>query len=82
MERHQVVPDVIDIAPTEIIQVHYRVEIYNWIYINFKFRLKVAFENATVDLGNELTPTVVKDQPSISYSADSDAYYTLCMTGT
>jgi len=34
-----------------------------------------------VNLGNELTPTQVKDPPSlISWNAEDDSFYTLCMT--
>jgi len=32
-------------------------------------------------LGNELTPTKVKDQPSVSWNADPNSFYTLCLTG-
>ncbi|CAG9828743.1 unnamed protein product [Diabrotica balteata] len=32
-----------------------------------------------VDLGNELTPTQVKDQPTITWPADSNSYYTVLM---
>ncbi|XP_015376894.1 PREDICTED: phosphatidylethanolamine-binding protein homolog F40A3.3-like [Diuraphis noxia] len=31
-------------------------------------------------LGNELTPTQVKDQPSVSWNADPSSFYTLCLT--
>lgn len=34
----------------------------------------------TVDLGKELTPTQVKDEPNVSWEAEKDAYYTLLMT--
>lgn len=34
------------------------------------------------DLGNELTPTQVKDQPSVGWDADPNSFYTLCLTGT
>lgn len=34
-----------------------------------------------VEFGNELTPTKVKDIPTVKWNAESDAYYTLCMTG-
>ncbi|KOB66777.1 Phosphatidylethanolamine-binding protein, partial [Operophtera brumata] len=34
----------------------------------------------TASLGNELTPTQVKDQPSVSFQADPDAFYTLVFT--
>lgn len=33
-----------------------------------------------VSQGNVLTPTQVKDEPSVSWTADSNAFYTLCMT--
>ena len=36
---------------------------------------------AVVDLGNELTPTQVKDIPNVSWAADANTFYTLCMTG-
>lgn len=35
---------------------------------------------ATVNQGNELTPTQVKDIPTIKYDADADAFYTLIMS--
>jgi len=34
------------------------------------------------ELGNELTPTQVKDQPSVRWNAEfNNSYYTLCLTG-
>ncbi|XP_034827646.1 protein D3-like [Maniola hyperantus] len=35
---------------------------------------------AKAELGNELTPTQVKDQPTVSYTADPDSFYTLIFT--
>ncbi|XP_067626131.1 protein D3-like [Eurosta solidaginis] len=35
---------------------------------------------ATVEQGNVLTPTQVKDQPTVTWKADANAFYTLCMT--
>jgi len=35
----------------------------------------------SVDMGNELTPTQVKDEPTVSWFADPNDFYTLCMTG-
>jgi hypothetical protein len=35
----------------------------------------------SVNIGKELTPTQVKDQPTVKWDADNSAYYTLCMTG-
>lgn len=34
----------------------------------------------SVNMGNELTPTQVKDQPTVAWAADDSAYYTLIMT--
>lgn len=43
--------------------------------------LKVEYAcGATVDLGNELTPTQVKDPPSVHYEGDENEFYTLCLT--
>lgn len=33
----------------------------------------------SVNLGNELTPTLVKDKPQVTWDADASAYYTLLM---
>ncbi|CAH1404411.1 unnamed protein product [Nezara viridula] len=60
MEKHQVVPDVLPIAPASI--------------------LSVQYPDHNVDLGNELTPTIVKDEPTVTWDADANAFYTLCMT--
>lgn len=35
----------------------------------------------TVNNGNELTPTQVKNKPNVRWDADSDSLYTLVMTG-
>lgn len=35
---------------------------------------------ASVEQGNVLTPTLVKDQPTIAWKADPGALYTLCLT--
>ncbi|CAD6999751.1 protein D3 [Ceratitis capitata] len=35
---------------------------------------------AAVEQGNVLTPTLVKDQPTVTWKADPNAFYTLCMT--
>jgi hypothetical protein len=36
---------------------------------------------AVASQGNELTPTQVKDQPTVTYEADPTAFYTLVFTG-
>ena len=42
--------------------------------------IKITYPSGvTVDLGNELTPTNVKDQPEVSWSAEANAFYTLLM---
>lgn len=42
--------------------------------------LQIIYESGvTVNGGNELTPTQVKYQPKIEWTADPDAYYTLFM---
>ncbi|PSN44482.1 OV-16 antigen [Blattella germanica] len=60
MEAHSIVPDVIDVVPSEILQ--------------------VTYGNVSVNYGNELTPTQVKDMPSVTWNAEDGAYYLLCMT--
>lgn len=43
--------------------------------------MEVKYADCTVNLGNELTPTQVKDPPTfLSYPAEDDVLYTLCMT--
>ncbi|XP_031847459.1 protein D2 [Nomia melanderi] len=36
--------------------------------------------NITVDVGKVLTPTQVKDPPTVTWDSEANAYYTLCMT--
>ena len=43
--------------------------------------LDVSYGKATVNLGNVLTPTQVKNIPSVKWEADPNKFYTLCMTG-
>lgn len=61
MEKHEIVPDVIPVAPAEIAKISYP-------------------SGVTVNEGNELTPTKVKDIPTVQWNADSGSFYTLCMT--
>ncbi|XP_017765216.1 PREDICTED: protein D2-like isoform X1 [Eufriesea mexicana] len=43
--------------------------------------LQVTYGNEiSVDIGKVLTPTQVKDKPTVTWNADANAYYTLCMT--
>ncbi|PSN41660.1 OV-16 antigen [Blattella germanica] len=59
MEKHSVVPDVIDVVPREVLQ--------------------VTYGDLSVNLGNELTPTQVKDTPTVTWNAEVGEYYLLCM---
>ncbi|CAG5049624.1 unnamed protein product [Parnassius apollo] len=44
--------------------------------------LKVTYPSGVeVDEGNELTPTQVKDEPTVSWDAEQNAFYTVAMTG-
>ncbi|KAI4465287.1 cytochrome p450 family 4 [Holotrichia oblita] len=61
MEKEKIVPDVIDKAPAEILDVTYS-------------------DNVQVNRGNELTPTKVKDIPSVKWNAEEGGYYVLVMT--
>ncbi|CAH1972895.1 unnamed protein product [Acanthoscelides obtectus] len=36
---------------------------------------------AAVEMGNVLTPTQVKDVPKITWDAESNQHYVVCMTG-
>ncbi|XP_029154981.1 protein D1-like isoform X1 [Nylanderia fulva] len=43
--------------------------------------LNVSYpNNLTVEIGKVLTPTQVKDQPTVQWSGDANTFYTLCMT--
>ncbi|XP_047366418.1 protein D2-like isoform X1 [Vespa velutina] len=61
LQKHEVVPDVIDKVPTAVLDVAYP-------------------NNLVVEIGKVLTPTQVKDQPTIKWTADASTFYTLCMT--
>ncbi|XKL62196.1 hypothetical protein PGB90_002029 [Kerria lacca] len=60
-EEEKIVPDVIPVAPKEILKVTYS-------------------GGLEVNLGNELTPTQVKDKPSVKFNGNPNSFYTLCMT--
>lgn len=58
MDAHQIVPDVIPVAPAEVATVSYP-------------------DNVSVSEGNELKPTQVKDIPTVQWTAEPTALYTL-----
>lgn len=41
--------------------------------------LSVQYGTIEVNLGNEITPFDVKDEPKVQWNADSDSYYTIAM---
>ncbi len=43
--------------------------------------LTVKYGSHEVKLGNVLKPTFVKDPPTVTWEADSNKLYVLCMTG-
>lgn len=52
------------------------------IFTHGQLRFQLSYPSgAEATLGNELTPTQVKEQPTVSYEADPDVYYTLVFTG-
>ncbi|PSN44467.1 OV-16 antigen [Blattella germanica] len=60
MEEHEIIPDIIDVGPTQL--------------------LEVSYGNISLKISNELTPTQVKNQPTIHFNAEPDSYYLLVMT--
>lgn len=59
-KKHCIVPDILSIAPSELIDVRYP-------------------GGVIVDLGKELTPTQVKDKPSVKWASKDTLYYTLAL---
>lgn len=79
-------PDVVSAAPSKVAKVS---SWNNFVYLVFLDVLKyfillqVTYPSGVrVELGNELTPRQVKDQPKVEWEASSDNFYTLAMTGT
>ena len=43
--------------------------------------LKISYGSSiTLEIGSELTPTQVKDQPNVEFEGDNDAFYSLLLT--
>lgn len=51
---------------------------YFLVYIFFQLKYP---SGVLASQGNELTPTQVKDQPSVSFVAEPESFYTLVFTG-
>lgn len=48
--------------------------------LNVLFHFKVSYgSDNSVNLGNEMTPTQVKEKPALLWEAEKDAYYTVMM---
>ncbi|KRX98670.1 Phosphatidylethanolamine-binding -like protein F40A3.3 [Trichinella pseudospiralis] len=60
-EEHKVIPDVVDQAPTQLLEVKYK-------------------SGVQADLGNVLTPTQVKEPPSLNWVTTPGALYTIVLT--
>ncbi|KAI4492280.1 hypothetical protein M0802_009861 [Mischocyttarus mexicanus] len=61
LQKHGVVPDVIDKVPSTLLDVSYP-------------------NNLVIEVGKVVTPTQVKDQPTVKWAGDANTFYTLCMT--
>lgn len=46
-----------------------------------KHVLEVKFGTHSINMGTIMTPTQVKSPPKVHWNADSNKFYTLCMTG-
>jgi hypothetical protein len=73
------VPDVVARAPEHTVEVSARLHARCSICAQVRYA-----SGAAVQLGNDLTPTEVKDHPNhIGWQgADANSLYTICMTGT
>lgn len=48
----------------------------------FFYLFQVSYNSGVkADCGNELTPTLVKDPPTVKWNADASTFYTLAMVG-
>lgn len=85
--KHEIVPDVVPVAPKNIATVSYisgGKQLSNLLCVIFLVKYDNAFAlcelSVSSSLGNVLTPTQVKDQPNVEWDAAEGAFYTLCMT--
>ena len=54
-----------------------------FLFLKFFFSQQVKYPSGIQqNLGNELKPRQVKDQPDVHWKADEKSLYTLCLTGT
>lgn len=84
LKDHEIIPDLIDDAPhADILEVTIDgITIENsW---NHQFELQIGYgDDISVNRGDELTPTEVRDQPvSLKWSSDPTLFYTLLMIGS
>lgn len=78
---HEIVPDVLTNAPKRPLNVSllkfdrlFRFSVNRSVSFNLH---QVSYGSAVVGLGNELTPTQVKDKPKVTWQAEKGAYYSL-----
>jgi phosphatidylethanolamine-binding protein len=76
-----IVPVVLKTAPSEMAVVS---QLQNKVTRNISYvcflLTKVKYASGAASLGNELTPTLVKDPPTVEWTADPESFYTLVMT--
>ncbi|KAH8343864.1 hypothetical protein KR084_000561 [Drosophila pseudotakahashii] len=78
--KHKIVPDILKTCPTNLLKVSLSIK-----YLPSRMSHLVSSQvtyggGQVVDMGGELTPTQVKDQPSVEWDADPNALYTLVLT--
>lgn len=80
--EHEIVPDVILNAPHKFLQVGIVEKFLLQTDVLQIISPQVTFGTHHVNLGNILTPTQVKNQPTlVQWQADPSSFYTLIMTG-
>lgn len=81
--ENEIVPDSLSVAPKQIVEVSVYIiwkTISKQKFTVYQWTKKVSYPSgAKVDFGNELTPTQVKDVPSVSWDAEKGAYYSLLL---
>lgn len=77
----EVIPDIFDHLPRQVLEVYsaYFLYLIRCLYIN-QMWLKVHWEHAKANFGNEITPYSMRHPPKVCWDADSDSFYTLIMT--
>lgn len=81
--ENQIVPDSIPIAPKKIVNVsEWQIVFVSIWLINFECLLydQVLYPSGvSAELGNVLTPTQVKDKPTLTWDAENGAFYSVLL---